>query len=366
MKSFITMIITVTLVSFVTPAIGFTAQDIIYISEPAKLAAEEISMTQITFFKSNGKLLRTVFIDGMMAKVSPDGKYIAYIKRSNKDRHLIIADSDGNTINKIFSVAWVPIINLEWSPTSEKIAALVGGGSTTSLIIIPVAADGKKRLVHSVKNGSSEEAYFYTLRWLPDGKSVLLAASDGARIIDTESANSKEIFKEPGTAKITADGKRIIYISKPDISQLQTPLSKSSPTDIWRYDVETQQKEKLLSIDALPAMAALSGDGKYLLFHVMPSAPLKEPEIFLANLAEKKLSKLSTKGMALLPKAPSSQSNKQFLCFGGKENDKPYYGIFNIEDRSFLQLKKFDESDLLGGEWGGLLLFMGFDWVDWR
>ena len=365
MKSFLTVIIAATLAAFMTPAKGLTAQDIIYISEPVKLTDEEITKTQVTLFKSNGRLLKTVFIDGMIAKVSPDGKYIGYIKRSDKDRHLIVADSDGKMINKIYSVSWVPIINFEWSPTGEKCAVLVGDRNHVSLIIASLTSPGKERQVYSLKPGSSEEPYFYTLLWLPDGKKILLAASDGARIIDTGSANSQEIFKEPGLAKMTADGKKIVYIMKPDISQLQNPRWKLTVTHIWQYNVETQQKEKLLSIDVLPAAAALSGDGKYLLFHAMPATPVKEPEIFLVNLAEKKLSKLSTKGMALLPKAPSPKSNRQFLFFGGKENEKPYYGMFDIEDSTFLPLKQFDDSVFLSGEMG-LLLFMGFDWVDWR
>jgi hypothetical protein len=108
--------------------------------------------------------------------------------------------------------------------------------------------------------------------------------------------------------------------------------------------------------------AVLSQDGRYLVYQ---SLPIKEEAIFIVDLLQKKISRVDTKGYILMPKKFSPVSNKLILCQGFQKDDTTTQsGILNLDNGEFNAFKKTSAEEFEGE--GSLLLFMGFDWYDWR
>jgi hypothetical protein len=216
------------------------------------------------------------------------------------------------------------------------------------------------RTIYSGRTNASIEAYLYVVNWFSDGKRMLIAGSDGIRIINTETKEETVLSKEPAAAYLSGDGKKIIYGPRLNKIQLGIGGRLKSPSEIYQYDTEKGKSELLMSLDA--TLAVLSQDGRYL---VSQTVALKEASISIVDLLEKKVSKVDTKRLFLIPKRFSPFSKDFVICMGLQENeDTIQYGILNLNNGEFRVLKESSSKGFEGEK--GLILFMGFDWYDWR
>lgn len=341
------------------PAFG----DVICISEPAITINNEETKWIVSIFSPDGSELKKVAVNGVMARVSPDSKYIAYLEyNESKKWELAISGINGDKIKTfpvfshksqrtIFSPA-----KLVWSPDGEKIAILLHSRS----VFVSKAIHGhpvllgvvnlkmnKIKSVFSCYAETSDEAYSYTVQWFPDSIRILFAGADGTRIINFESKTSQEIAKDSFVAHLTGDGNRVIYISG--------YRSGKGPVEIWRYDLEKMSALKLMSLSTYPPIKVFSDDGRYLVYQ---NFPIKEPALFIVDLLSNNVEKIDTEEMLLVPVQFSPHNNHLIFCLGGKELLE--HGIYNIDSREFHHLKPISNPE------NAMLLIIGSDWVDWR
>lgn len=364
-KKLLIAIITVSILSFIATVNVFAGNGTIYIAEPIQ-GKIGIDKTVISLFNADGTKLREIYVNGIMAKVSPNGKYIVYLEdKENGPRELALADSEGNKLRNLPTLfrnkkpeQKIGTINLEWSPDGEKIIVLQQAYDVFLSVLYLKNNDLTE--IHSLGPAeSSEEPYLYTFKWFPDSARILISNSRQTKIVDINSKPSIEIAKKSAVIDITRDGKKVVYIPGVEKSLFGGISLGKPPYEIWQYDVEKQRSEKLISLDALPSAYALSHEGKYLAFLNVQN---REPETFIADLTRKTVEKLDTKAHTLIPIEFSSNANNLIVCTRtDKKGDKAFYGVFNVKNGEFKQLK---EPVTMSGE--ASMGYFLFTWIDWR
>jgi len=349
-------------------AAAFASDSLIYVAEPIMEKDIDTVKTLISIFKPDGTELKKVLVNGTLARVSPDGKHIIYLERkTNEPWEIVLSDSDGKKLKYLDMIKKPkkPILypaptRLIWSPDGEKIAIVSSIQTFVSVAVVNLKTNDIKG-IYTGRSGSSEEAYFYTTNWLSDSKRILIAGSDGTRIINLETKEEIVLSKESVIAYLSGNGGKIIYMPQVNKIHLDAGVFKP-PFEIYQYDTEKEKSELLMTLDMPPLIAALSQDGRYLVFQSMP---IKEAAIFIVDLPKKKVSKVDTKGYFLMPKKFPLFENNLIICQGfQKDDDTRQSGILNLDNGEFRVLKRTSSKGFDGEK--SLILFMGFDWYDWR
>jgi Tol biopolymer transport system component len=339
----------------------------IYIAELIMENDLETARTLISVFKPDGTNLKETLINGVMARVSPDGKFIIYLElKKDNPWEIVLADSEGKKVKNLEfkrppkHIGYPRPTNLNWSPDGEKIA-IVSGILTFIDVSVYNLKTNRLKTMYSGNTSSSEEVYFYTAKWLPDSKRILIAGADGTRIINSETNEEILVSKESVMAYLSGDGKKIIY--SPQLNKIHMDAAGfKSPFEIYQYDTEKGRSDLLMVLDMPPLMAILNQDGRYLALQTMS---IKEPTISIIDLMEKKVSKVDTKRLFIFPKKFSPYVKNFVVCMALQENEETIqYGIFNLNSGEFRVLRESHSKGLKGEK--GLVLFMGFDWYDWR
>jgi WD40 repeat protein len=341
---------------------------LIYVAEPIKSNKSDSIKTVISKFTSDGTELNKFVVDGTFATVSPDGKQVVFLEqKTDEPWKIVLADSDGKESkyldvikNQKKNILYPMPVRFAWSPDSKKIAIIFSIQTHVDVAVFILKTNELKG-IYSGRSGSSEEAYFYKINWLPDNKHILIAGSDGTRIINDVTKEETIISKESVIAYLSGNGKEVLYV--PQVNQIHLDAGVFKPPfEIFQFDTEKEKRELLMSSDSPPMTGALSQDGRYLVFQRLP---IKEAAIFKFDLLQKKISRLDTKGYFLLPKKFSPFSSTMILCQGFKEDDNTTQsGILNLDNGEFKVLNKTSSKGFEGE--GSLILFMGFDWYDWR
>lgn len=187
----------------------------------------------------------------------------------------------------------------------------------------------------------SETANKETAKW------IVSIYSPNCEEINSESKTFQEISKDSFVANFSGDGNRII---------LSSGYRKGKKSiEIWSYDLEDNSSSKLMTLSASPSFNAFSIDGRYLVYQMFP---VKEPALFIVDLLSKKIEKIDTSEIILLPVRFSPYNNHQIFCLGGKGSFD--YGIYNINTGEFIKIKPIDNPE------NAMHLIMSSDWVDWR
>lgn len=337
---------------------------IIYIADPSFKKDVKTTKTQISLFNADGTEIEDILVDGIMARVSPDGKRIAYIENLNDVLELVIADAKGKKIRNlpIFlgnnqGIA-ISVANLVWSPDGEKIAILRQQRNEEIYLNVIFLKTDKLKRVLSVPAHTSEEAFAYPLKWVIDSKRLILGTLNGLNIVDITANKTTEVMKNSAIISAYAinDGELIVGIAtSPEVFKAGVS-DVESQFKMFLYDLK-KNTSKLTPVMGQSPFSAISHDGKYLAFQGKTS-------MYLLDISNKKTVQQNTKNLTLMPKKFSPINNKLIICLGdsGRGNGKIYYGILNLESGEFKPVK---EANSLGGE-GDMLYFMGFDWVDWR
>jgi len=334
--------------------------NVICISEPAN---KETAKWIVSIYSPNGTELNRFAVDGVMPRLSPDRKHIAYIECDEPGAwEFAVSDTNGNKVRtipifshksqrEIFSTA-----KLTWSPDGDKVAILLHSrgvviskgthGHPVLLGVINLKLD-KIKTVYKCYAKSSEAAYGYTVKWFPDSMRILFAGAGGTGIINSESKTFQEISKDSFVAHLTGDGNRIIHLSG--------YRKGNKSIEIWRYDLEDKSSSKLMTLSASPSFNAFSIDGRYFVYQ---NFPVKEPALFIVDLLNKKIEKIDTKEIIVVPVRFSPYNNHQIFCLGGKGSFD--YGIYDINSGEFNKIKPIDNPE------NAMQLIMSSDWVDWR
>ena len=347
---------------------SFASAPLIYVAEPIKTKDVDSMKTVISKYNSDGTELNKIVIDGTFATVSPDGRHVIYLEqKTNEPWEIVLADADGKKpkyldVMKIRkkNILYPTPVRFSWSLDGEKIAIIFSIQTRVSVAVFNLRTNELKS-IYSGRSGSSEEAYFYNISWLPDNKRILIAGSAGTRLINEVTKEETILSNESVIAYLSGNGNKVIYVPQVNKIHLDSGLFKP-PFQIYQYDIEREKNELLMTLDKPPMTAALNHDGRYLVFQ---SLPIKEEAIFIVDLLQKKTSRVNTKGYILMPKKFSPFSYNVILCQGfQKDNPGTQSGILNLDNEEFKVFKKVSTEGFEGE--GSLILFMGFDWYDWR
>jgi len=390
---FLILILSILLALFAMTGSLLASEGIIYIAETEIANKVEKSKTLISKFKPDGTELKKIYVNGIMARVSPDGKKIIYLEHtgyvdpaseSEPIWEIAIADESGEKIKNLPTFfnkedkEMMDTVKLAWSPDGKKIAILqylrvdlalkhVG----RCLIVLKILDLTTTELINvyttevKVESYSQrmEKAYAYVIEWFPDNNRILLTGAGGTELIDIKSKISQVIVKDAVNAHSTTDGKEIIYI-------LGAPWQfKVKNPDIWQYDIKKQNNKKLFTLDisfGLLIKSVLSHDNRLLAFHL-----LEKPNLYIVDLLSKKISEIFTEKLFLLPMKFSPQKNNLLICIGMEASPEEMestinYGIFDLKSKEYRKLKKAVKTPSGEGLIGYLLFIDIMDWVDWR
>jgi WD40 repeat protein len=344
------------------------SEERIYIGELVIKNGLQTAKTLISIFKRDGIKVDEVLIDGVMARVSPDGNHIIHLDLKNADHwDIILADSRGRKIRTLDfkrpakGIGSPRPTNLFWSPDENRLAIVSAIQDVVLVAIYGLKTDHLKT-VYSGNISGDLEGFLYTIKWFSDGKRILIAGADGTRILNLDTSDNVLVSNEASLAYLTNNEKKIIYV--PQISGRGWNAETIKKTyNIYEHDIEKNTSELIITLDRQPAMAVLSADSRYLVFQ---NVPIKEPKIFIVDLLKKNVTTMETKGSLLLPKKYSRTSTDLVLCMEMQPIENSIgYGILNLKNGEFQRLKKYSAKGL-EGEAAGLVLLMGFDWYDWR
>lgn len=371
----IAFVLSIFLISLIKPSFLSASEEVIYVIETENLSDPEQYKTSISKFKPDGTELKKLYINGFMAKVSPNGKQIVYLEHKGNigegtDAEPIwevaLADENGKKIKNLPTFLnkddkeMMDTVKLAWAPDGKKIAILqylrvdytLKKGCQIMLNVVDLNSNElKKAYTMDAKEESSrncvKKAALYSMEWLPDSQRLLWAGTKGIEVVDINSKTSQVITKDPVlVAYPTSDSKIIYIIGKPGENKYWS-LENAS---IWQYDIQTKKNEKLVSIDMtvfLLIKPVFSHSNKLLAFQTLQ--PPKTQSFQITDLLDKKTIAIyaeAEKLFYLIPKKILPPKDNLVFCIGIEKDDdkdeiKYSYGIFNIQSKKYQKFKEF-------------------------
>ena len=192
---------------------------------------------------------------------SPDGKRIAYSSEEDGDFDIYIMDADGKnatnmTDNSLWDDSW-----LHWSPAGPKIVFTSNrDGGADEVYLLDVNTRVQRRLTNSFIRATYP-------RWSPNGSQIAYVSAEYSETppltwaiwrVKADGSNLEALVTEVernAYPKFSPDGKRIAFVS-----------SRDSNTDIYAFNVETNEEARLtmhLGYDSYPDW---SPDGERIAF----------------------------------------------------------------------------------------------------
>lgn len=234
---------------------------------------------------------------------SPDDTQIAFIRLSEKETTLMIADASGSNERAVFSSPRPNnILDVGWSPDGKSIAYCVGkfqgGGKNFGLMEFDLGS-GTEKPITDVKWTYLE--YFF---WLPDKSGLLVTGrkeaegTDQIWRISVPDGKAEQITNDSSSLSLhgaTADYKKLIalqtnlnstlWVAPADnLSNLQ-PVSKAQrdlawtadgklvfsdretiETDIWVANPDGSGKKQLTANNSIEQRPKVSPDGKFIVY----------------------------------------------------------------------------------------------------
>jgi Tol biopolymer transport system component len=210
------------------------ASSLIYVAEPLKVKNIDSIKTVISKYNPDGTELNKIVVDGTFATMSPDGKHVIYLERTtNEPWKIVLLDSDRKKSkdldiikNRKKNILYPMPVRFTWSPNGEKIAIIFSIQTHIDVAVFNLKTNELKG-IYSGRSGSSEEAYFYKINWLQDNKRILIAGSDGTRIINEVTKEETILSKESVIAYLSGTGKKLIYV--PQVNQIHLDAGVFKP-----------------------------------------------------------------------------------------------------------------------------------------
>jgi len=364
--------LTVVLIFLITACashqIRFRPDEVIYISEIVTAKDTGENSTLLSAFRPDGTQVKELQINGLMARMSPSQKQLVYIQLNRDPKQspwdLVIADSNGRKNRTLQFLTKEGkngkfVQDIAWSPDGRKLSILLisnefNRGRIRGFQIFAFGFDPQtEKILHIHKEfcPSLEEPCYYGINWFEDSRRLLFYGSSGVRIIDMATKEPLSIINSPAKAHLFSNDNNLIAI---------TAIPRNEITShIRTYDLKTGNLKLQIPLDFYPQRSIASRDGHSIL---LQGKPLQEREIFMVELKDRQVNKMDIADLILLPMAFSPADNKLVACMGGR--DEAGYGIYNLQNGAFLNLKKFDKNSPQGEKAGLSILLNRIDWFE--
>jgi Tol biopolymer transport system component len=199
---------------------------------------------------------------------SPDGRYLAFIRRTEVENGIFIVPALGGAERKlgrteptISTQAW-PDCRLSWSPDGEFLAVVDRGSAQERLGIYAVSVDdGEKQRLTSPPESAADTAPAYS----PDGRALAF--------VRNASFNTGDIYVTNLTGgeprRVTTDGQRVHSLAwTADGSEIIFSSNRGGGFGLWRIPVSGGQPEPVAGTGQNTYSPAISPKGDKLVYNV--------------------------------------------------------------------------------------------------
>jgi Tol biopolymer transport system component len=336
-------------------------EDVIYFNVPTAGGKTEIYIT-----KPDGKQIKKIVVNGIMPRISPDSRFIAYLEqtgfresvKSEPVFELVLADRDGNKIKSLATFLHnkhkdqMRVAKFSWSPDSRKIAVLeyligvILKDNLRHIMLLNIidVESGKIKNAHQSNVLSISDAAVSTIEWFSDNKRILFSNTRTISIIAIELKDTKILIDQGFSPRLIEDGEKIIFLVK------KSTEPKSS-VEIWQYGIKDGKKEKLLDSELYFATFSINNTSDKIIFQGIPTIS-KSGEIatslYLFDILRKKLDQIHLpKGQEIL--CPKFLMKNNLIIGIGRDIQKEMMGycIFDLEKKSLTFVNKFGEESLI-------------------
>jgi WD40 repeat protein len=333
--------------------------------------------TRFSTFNNDFEKTEELVIDGLMPRLSPNKKHIAYVAGDPTMLRLALIDHSGSHptyppfLLEKHVRGWV-ITSLEWSPNSQQLVIAASGprfsseGHPIRLLVYDLESSSYESCYQST-TPHSEGAYFMlSVKWFPDNRKLvvqdnLAQGKEKVAIVDTISGDERIVYQGPTLfAAPIRNGNDILIVATEKRRKLSfEPAGKEEICDINTYNI---QSRKLTTISKLSYSTYYKNR---LPIFMKPSTILMVsggPHKNLWTLFD--IDSHNTETVAvdqgrLYPQAVSPL-NQRLIC-GQTESG---YGIFDIESQTFKPLDSFAANSPIGEDtWGPMLFFNRIEWI---
>jgi len=170
--------------------------------------------------------------DAHLARVSPDGQQLAYVRTDGKEQQVFIRDIAGGSPIEIFSEKW--ILDLAWTPLSNELLIGVISDSESTTLLIP-RSGGQHRRYPSAGIGG--------FAWSPDGERFATASSFLGTIRLIEKASGT--FTSIPLGGVTDNSPRSVDWS-PKGNLLIVQGDASTGTQLWTIRLRDNEQFRIL------------------------------------------------------------------------------------------------------------------------
>lgn len=185
---------------------------------------------------------------------SPDGRWLAYIRRSDRSGELWAVAGAGAEPQRIAPSRQLPYswTAYRWSPAGDAIAFIaLADERPNELWVAPVGADGpgRARRVFATENG------IHSFAWSPDGSALAIAAgSNRMAAPEAESTRPARLVVVPATG---GDGREVLRWAE----QAESPGEIAGWTPVEMSGLTWSPDGRWLTAFGIPESASLAVDG---------------------------------------------------------------------------------------------------------
>lgn len=346
----------------------------ISISETDEIDDELRTIFQI--ISDIGKQKEKIIVKGLLPRLSPNKKSIIYFENPPKGGFKIALRHLSGTkiehppfIDEKKTVGWT-VTGLEWSPDSQKIAAVFSGpnfypnGRPVQVLVYDLYSKRFNKLYES-KAETSEAAYFLFVKWFPDNKRILIQDNliEGHEKITTATVDGNQSILHEGAtiySNIVYNGKAILIMPIEEQATRPSRLDNVSINcQILLYDLDKQKISKIAKVDIsinMHNMCLISPVDSTIL--ILPSNKSAGSGIRIVDLLSGDIQTVNFNDRIFFPQT-ISQDGRNLLCGITKKG----FEIYNFKTNEFKLICEHSNVSLRGEELMGAMIF--FNKIEW-
>ncbi len=374
MKTVVTLFCTFVLISYT----GHASGSALSIAEMVDSGSLE---TRTRFQVFNDRLEKTVelLIDGVMPRLSPDKRRIAYAGGNPPVPRLALIDLSGNhlTYPPFFLEKHIrgwEIAGLEWSPDSRQIALVVSGprftpdGHPVRILVYDLETYHFEECYRSTAQLSEGAHFQFAVKWFPDNRRILVQdnlKSGKERVVIVDSATGSQDPVYEGTtvsSSLTHNGADILIVAQEGRQRISFggDMTDAKHT-ITMFNVDKTQSYEIahLSIPRHHLSRHVIGmkNSNHL---ILQGSNSDGSTLILVNSQNREIETAKLDGNPFFPQAVSPNDPHR-LC-GLTETG---YALFDMNTRETQPIRSYSSNAPTGeGSWGAMLFLNRIDWLE--